>query len=44
MTTAEVTNQTEALSDPGVLVPGPGYEVPGSVERYRDTFNKHAPR
>ena len=39
MTTAEVT-QPDVLSDPGVLVPGPGYEVPGSVVRYRDAFNK----
>ena len=38
MTTA--TEPISVLSDPGVLVTGPGYDVPGTVERYRDTFNR----
>jgi pyruvate/2-oxoglutarate/acetoin dehydrogenase E1 component len=40
MTTADATQTRSVLNDPGVLVPGPGYDVPGTVERYRDTFNR----
>lgn len=41
MITAQQTIDTKhVLTDPGVELLGPGYDVPGSVVRYRDAFNK----
>lgn len=41
MTTAQQTIKPESvLTHPDVQLLGPGYDVPGSVVRYRDAFNK----